>query len=49
MDKLDHEIDTMRHELELYSLKQAEEKWQARVDELARQRAEQEKQGSRER
>lgn len=38
MDKLDHEIDTLRHEQELQHQKQAEDRWQARVDELQRER-----------
>lgn len=39
MEKLDQEIDTMRQELELQGLKQAHDKWQARVDELERIRS----------
>lgn len=40
MEKLDQEIDTMRHEFESHGQKQAHDKWQARVDELQRERTE---------
>ncbi|MGY3943103.1 hypothetical protein [Aeromonas tecta] len=38
MEKLDQEIDTMRQEFESQGQKQAHDKWQARVDELQRER-----------
>ena len=40
MEKLDQEIDTMRQEFESQEQKQAHDKWQARVDELQRERSE---------
>ena len=40
MEKLDQEIDTMRQEFESQGQKQAHDKWQARVDELQRERSE---------
>lgn len=40
MEKLDQEIDTMRQEFESQGQKQAQGRWQARVDELQRERSE---------
>ena len=40
MEKLDQGIDTMREEFEQQERKQAHDKWQARVDELQRERTE---------
>ena len=40
MDKLDQNIDNMRQEFESQGQKQAQDKWQARVDELQRERTE---------
>ena len=40
MEKLDQEIDTMRQKFESQGLKQAQDKWQARFDELQRERTE---------
>lgn len=38
MEKLDQELDTMRQEFESQGQKQAQDRWQARVDELQRER-----------
>lgn len=40
METLDQKIDTMREEFKQQELKQAHDKWQARVDELQQIRAE---------
>ena len=40
MEKLDQNIDIMRQEFESQGQKQAQDKWQARVDELQRERTE---------
>ncbi|MFM4705118.1 hypothetical protein [Aeromonas bivalvium] len=40
MEKLDQEVGTMRQKFESQGLKQAQEKWQARFDELQRERTE---------
>jgi hypothetical protein len=40
MEKLDQKIDTMRQEFESQGQKQAQDRWQARVDELQRERSE---------
>lgn len=39
MEKLDQEVDIMREEFRQQERKQANDKWQARVDELQRERA----------
>lgn len=40
METLDHKIDSMREEFKQQERKQAHDKWQARVDELQRERSE---------
>lgn len=46
MDKLDHEIDAMRHEVEKKGHRQAEERWQARVEELRQSKHEDEEEAA---
>lgn len=45
MGNLDKEVDAMRQGLEEHGRKQAEDKWQARVDELRRKREQEEADG----